>query len=95
MPCGFVYTVLLIAAMQPGAWSGAALMLAFGLGTLPAMLIVSFGSAQWLHRVHRNALQRLSGLLLLASAMLTVASPWIELHAPGLHRWLPFMCSTS
>ena len=38
MPCGFVYTVLLIAALQLDAWHAAATMALFGLGTAPALL---------------------------------------------------------
>ena len=38
LPCGLVYTVLMTAASTGTAMAGAATMLAFGLGTLPAML---------------------------------------------------------
>jgi len=38
LPCGLVYTVLMTAAATGGAASGATTMLAFGVGTLPAML---------------------------------------------------------
>ncbi len=38
LPCGLVYTVLMTAASTGGMAPGGATMLAFGLGTLPAML---------------------------------------------------------
>lgn len=38
LPCGMVYAVLLTALALGSWWQGAALMLAFGLGTLPNML---------------------------------------------------------
>lgn len=38
LPCGLVYTVLMTAASTGGVASGAMAMLAFGVGTLPAML---------------------------------------------------------
>jgi len=38
LPCGLVYTLLLTAAASGHAVTGAAVMLAFGLGTLPSML---------------------------------------------------------
>ena len=38
LPCGLVYTVLMTAASTGSTLAGAATMLAFGLGTLPAML---------------------------------------------------------
>ena len=37
LPCGLVYSALLIAATTPSTWLGAVTMLAFGLGTVPAM----------------------------------------------------------
>lgn len=40
LPCGLVYSVLTWAAVSGSAFGGAATMLAFGLGTLPAMLLV-------------------------------------------------------
>ncbi len=38
LPCGLVYSVLVAALASGGATGGAALMLAFGLGTLPNLL---------------------------------------------------------
>ncbi len=38
VPCGMVYSVLLTAMLSSSAWTGAQIMLAFGLGTLPALL---------------------------------------------------------
>ncbi|MDM7860829.1 sulfite exporter TauE/SafE family protein [Alteromonas sp. ASW11-36] len=44
LPCGLVYSTLSW-ALTTGSWSrGALVMLAFGAGTLPAMLAVSFGA---------------------------------------------------
>ena len=44
MPCGFVYSVLLIATLQLDAGRGAMTMAAFGLGTAPALFIAAFGA---------------------------------------------------
>ena len=38
LPCGFVYSMLIFAALKGGALQGAAMMLCFGLGTAPAVL---------------------------------------------------------
>lgn len=38
LPCGLVYSALVAATVSGGPWPGAASMLAFGLGTIPAML---------------------------------------------------------
>ncbi|SDH55864.1 sulfite exporter TauE/SafE family protein [Propionivibrio dicarboxylicus] len=39
LPCGLVYSALISALTTGSAWRGAATMLAFGLGTLPALLL--------------------------------------------------------
>jgi sulfite exporter TauE/SafE len=80
MPCGHVYMVLMIAALQASAASGALTMLAFGLGTLPALLAASFGAERLLGGALRPSTRRLAALALLASAVLTFAGPWWMSH---------------
>lgn len=50
VPCGMVYMVLLAALSAGNALDGAMLMAAFGLGTLPNLLLIGAGS-QWLSRL--------------------------------------------
>ena len=92
MPCGLVYTVLLVATLQQRAPAGAATMAVFGLGTAPAMLIAAFGA----HRLARFAVlpgaRYLAGAMLLLAAGLTFAAPWIEHTMPRLHAWIPMLC---
>lgn len=91
MPCGFVYTVLMIAALQGDALASAATMAAFGLGTLPSMLIAAFGARRIAGLGAHPGARRGAGMVLLASAGLTLVGPWLPaLH--GLHAWLPFIC---
>ena len=92
MPCGFVYSVLLIATLQLDAARGALTMAAFGLGTAPALLLAASG-AQRLHGfASRPTARRVAGSVLLLSALLTFAGPWMEHSMPGVHAWLPFDC---
>jgi uncharacterized protein len=65
LPCGLVYSVLLLAALSGNAWRGAGIMLAFGVGTVPAMLAGSMlggHAGRWLAA---NGRRRWSGALLL------------------------------
>lgn len=94
MPCGFVYTVLLIATLQLDAVGAAATMAAFGLGTAPALLIAAFGAQRYAGFAAARTTRHLAGTVLLASAALTLAGPWLAGHALWLHAWLPFDCST-
>ena len=93
MPCGFVYSVLLIATLQLDAARGALIMTAFGLGTVPALFIAAFSAGRLKEFASRPAARQLAGSVLLVSALLTFAGPWLEHSMPGLHAWLPFDCT--
>lgn len=94
MPCGFVYTVLLIATASLDPWQGAATMAAFGIGTAPALLAGSFGATR-LGRFSGQGARRFAAGVLLGGAVLTLAGPWLIVQAPWLHGWLPYDCTTS
>lgn len=73
LPCGPVYTALLAAARKGmeadatlgGAASGLGIMVSFGLGTIPALLLLSrVTETKWLK--HREWIYRLGGLAMLA-----------------------------
>lgn len=62
LPCGFLYAIALAAAGRGNPGEGGLIMLAFGLGTLPALLL--FGSAfHWVSVTMRNELLRWAGLM--------------------------------
>jgi sulfite exporter TauE/SafE len=85
MPCGFVYTVLVIAALQADAGCGALTMAAFGLGTAPAMLAAAFGAGRVVAFAARPTARRIAVAVLVAGAMLTLAAPWLGPTHHGLH----------
>lgn len=65
IPCGFLYAMLLAAAQSGSAVTGALTMFAFGLGTVPALLL--FGSAAHLisSRIRSGMLRAAGGLVVL------------------------------
>lgn len=66
LPCGLVYSALIWAVSAGGAVQGAGLMLAFGLGTLPNLLLMG-AAAAGVAGVLRNAwARRLAGSLVMA-----------------------------
>lgn len=93
MPCGFVYTILLVAALSAQPLYAAATMAAFGVGTMPAMLATSWGAPRLLAVGARRHVRRTAGIVLLACAAITLGAPWLLGHAPWLQHWLPFECS--
>jgi sulfite exporter TauE/SafE len=88
MPCGFVYSVLLIATLQLDAIKGAMVMAAFGIGTAPGLLIATFGAQQLKRLVATTATRRVAGSVLLVSAVLTLAGPWTVHSMAGVHDLL-------
>lgn len=71
IPCGFLYAAQLKAAETTNPWAGGAIMLAFGLGTLPMMLGVGV-STGWVSADRRGQLFRLGGWITLTIGLLTV-----------------------
>jgi len=65
LPCGMVYSVLLTALLSGSALSGAAVMLAFGLGTLPVLLTAGIFGAQLRTNLQRPLVRLISGLIVL------------------------------
>lgn len=71
IPCGFLYVAQIKAAESHSIWWGMAIMLAFGLGTMPTMIVVGL-SASRLSRDRRSQLTRLGGWITLAIGVLTL-----------------------
>ena len=65
LPCGLVYTLLATALLSGGAASGAGVMLAFGLGTLPNLLFAGI-AAKRLRELASNRHLRLAAGALVA-----------------------------
>jgi sulfite exporter TauE/SafE len=94
MPCGFVYTVMVIAALEHDAVRSAATMLAFGLGTAPAMFAVACGAQRASRFAASGTARRVAGTVLVGSAALTLLAPQIVAAAPWLHPWMQYLCRT-
>ncbi|WP_270165466.1 sulfite exporter TauE/SafE family protein [Paenibacillus sp. SYP-B4298] len=88
LPCGLTYAMQMNAA-STGSWvQGALLLLAFGLSTLPAMLLTALLAGK-LGRRWRHALRRAGLTLAILMGMLALlkgmsVSGWI----PAIHPWL-------
>jgi sulfite exporter TauE/SafE len=63
LPCGLVYSSLLVTASSGGSLSGALGMLAFGAGTIPALLVLGLGAGMLNVRA-RQAMARVAGALI-------------------------------
>jgi len=73
LPCGLVYGALLLAATTADPVGGGLVMIAFGLGTMPAMIATGLGAARVSAFVSRNRLA--AGLLIVVLGLATIAMP--------------------
>lgn len=72
LPCGLVYSAVAIAATSSSAFYGAMIMLAFWLGTLPALLLAGASAERIAGWKSRRALRRVAGALLLIVGILAL-----------------------
>lgn len=72
LPCGMVYAALLLAVSTGDASHGALVMLAFGLGTLPNMLLISALAGRMQQAIRRRGARRAAAGLLALLGLLGV-----------------------
>lgn len=86
LPCGLVYSGLVVAAASGSALTGAIAMVGFGVGTLPAVWAVTgFGAA--LARLGGGAsVRRSAGIALVCFGFWSIVGTWVVTgHHPGDH----------
>lgn len=76
LPCGLVYSALTTALASGSAGQGALLMLAFGLGTLPNLLLAGLLLARFRRFAQARATRVVSGLLVLAYGIIGLFNYW-------------------
>jgi hypothetical protein len=70
LPCGLVYSVLIWALSAGSVAKGALLMLAFGLGTLPNLLLMGAAAAKLAKFTRNQTVKRAAGLLVVTLGLL-------------------------
>jgi len=73
LPCGLVYSVLLLAATTSEPTSGGLVMIAFGLGTMPAMIATGISASKLAQFMNGKRLG--AGLLIIVLGLATIAMP--------------------
>lgn len=91
LPCGLVYSMLALAAVSGSAANGAATMIAFGVGTLPAMVGVGVASGiagSGLSALRRPVVRRLLGAAVIVSGIWIAAMPMQHalMNSTGTHH---------
>lgn len=84
MPCGLSSTLLAAAWLQADALNGALTMLAFGLGTLPMMLPLTWSGQRLGQKFAQSGWRTALAGLILGAGLLTLSAPWL-MRFPALH----------
>lgn len=84
LPCGLSATLLATAWLQADTINSALTMAAFGLGTLPVMLPLTWSGARVAQRLQRGGLRAAAGVFVLLAGLTTLAAPWL-MRVPALH----------
>ncbi|MES2261257.1 MAG: sulfite exporter TauE/SafE family protein [Pseudomonadota bacterium] len=90
LPCGMVYSVLMTALMSGSAFSGALVMLAFGLGTMPMLFGLGMAGAGLRRYAQGPGVRLACGLLVLGFGMLGLARASLGVSL----GWLDALCLT-
>ena len=86
LPCGLVYSVLLTASAANSSISGALVMLAFGVGTLPSMLGMSLAAPALATILSDKWTRKLMGAALILLAVLSVSLMVIHMQGKKAHQ---------
>jgi sulfite exporter TauE/SafE len=73
LPCGLIYSALLWTATAGSAYQSGLLMLAFGLGTLPAMLATGIFAQQLRQQLQHKGVRVTAGLLIITFGVYSMA----------------------
>lgn len=84
LPCGLSMSLLTAAWLQASAQNGALTMIAFGLGTLPMMIPLTWSGARLGRWLQRPPLRRAAAAMVLLAGLTTLAAPWL-MQVPALH----------
>lgn len=79
LPCGLVYSALIWASAQNNAAHAALIMLCFGLGTLPSMLLTSVFAQQLISTLKARWFRQVAGLVMIGFGVwsLPVVQGWM------------------
>lgn len=83
LPCGLSYAAFARALAAPDLLTGAALVAAFGLGTVPGLLVLGTGGAALAHK-HRRVTDILAGLVLVGMAVSLAVDAVMALVGSGV-----------
>ncbi len=86
LPCGMVYSILMLAMVSGNAINSMFYMLAFGLGTLPGMITTSIGGSFLKNSLSKPAFKYFSAIVLIVIALLPITGFWHHVDSGHSHH---------
>jgi sulfite exporter TauE/SafE len=87
LPCGLSGTMLTVAWLQSSAFHGGLTMAAFGFGTLPTMVTLTWSGARFAGWLTRPGIRHGTAVVVMVAGVLTLTAPWL-MSVPQLHGLL-------
>ena len=79
LPCGLVYSVLLVTVFSNDVSAAALTMLGFGLGTMPSLILTGLVYKRFKDAVSNRSLQRAGGVFFMLGGTLMLSAPyWVN-----------------
>ena len=95
LPCGMVYGALSLALAAGSAWGGALVLGAFGLGTLPAMLVLGTALGKLRARLANVWARRAAGVVVAAAGVISVAFALVNLASEPSSPTRDVLCTAA
>jgi hypothetical protein len=89
LPCGLLYSVLAAAVLLADPLATVAMILGFGVGTLPLLVGGGLGAARLRSRIRAPWLRGAASGMLLLTGVLVAAGPWLAHAVP--HAGMQFL----
>ncbi len=89
LPCGLLYSVVAAAVLLADPMATTAMIVAFGIGTVPLLLGTGLAALKFRSAINRRGLRLLAATLVALSGLLVALGPWLG-HLID-HPWMQFV----
>jgi len=79
LPCGFTQSMQVVALSSGSFLNGSLIMFAFALGTLPVLLLLSFGSSSFAHSKYANLFFKSAGVVVIGLGLFALLGGLVAL----------------
>ncbi len=85
LPCGLSTSILMAAWFEASPLHSSLMMLAFGIGTLPLMITLSYSGGHFMRYLGRSSVRYSFALLIFLAGFITAIVPWLMQSATTHH----------